>query len=171
MTRFSLRRPVTLAMAVASILLLGAVAIFRLPLAFLPNVDAPFIGVLVPYNNGVPSQVEREIVRPIEEILTTLGGVKEVFSYSDADQAWIGVEFDWGREVNLMRVEVKEKIDQIRGDLPADVRQIMLLTFNTADIPIIQGRISAHGRDLSESWDLLDQKIVGPLQRIPGVGR
>ncbi|MFH1844500.1 MAG: efflux RND transporter permease subunit, partial [bacterium] len=75
------------------------------------------------------------------------------------------------REVNLMRVEVKEKIDQIRGDLPADVRQIMLLTFNTADIPIIQGRISAHGRDLSESWDLLDQKIVGPLQRIPGVGR
>ena len=58
-----------------------------------------------------------------------------------------------------------------RGDLPDDIQQIMLVTFNTNDIPIVQGRIAAKGRDLSESWDLLDQKIIGPLSRIPGVGR
>jgi HAE1 family hydrophobic/amphiphilic exporter-1 len=171
LTHLSLRRPVTLAMALTTILVLGAVSVFRLPLEFLPRVDAPFIGVLVPYPNGIPSQVEKEIVTPIEEILATLGGVKAINSYSDADQAWVAVEFDWGRDVNLMRLEVKEKIDQIRGELPQDIRQILLLTFNTNDIPIIQGRIAAKGRDLSESWDLLDQHIIGPLQRIPGVGR
>ena len=171
LTRLSLRRPVTLAMMLTTLLVLGAVSVFRLPLDFLPRLDMPFIGVLIPYPNGIPSQVEKEIVTPIEEVLATLGGVDEIFSNSDDDQAFIGVVFDFGRDVNLLRMEVKEKIDQIRGELPDDIRQILLLTFNTTDIPIIQGRISAKGRDLSESWDLLDQKIVAPLQRIPGVGR
>ena len=171
LTYFALRRPVTLAMVLASIVLLGAVSILKLPLDFLPRVEFPFIAVYIPYQNGLPTENEKEIVRPIEEVLATLGGVKELFSFSDANAVQVGVNFEWGRDVNLLRMEVKERIDQIRGELPSDIRQIMLLTFNTNDIPIIEGRISAKGRDLSESWDLLDQKIIAPLQRIPGVGR
>jgi len=171
LTRLSLRRPVTVAMILASIVILGFVSVLKLPLDFLPRLEMPFIGVQVPVNNGIPSQVEREIVAPIEEILATLGGVRELTSFSDSDGAFVGVQFEWGRDVNLLRMEVKEKIDQIRPDLPSDVRQIYLLTFNTSDIPIMEGRIAAKGRDLSSSWDLLDQKITQPLQRIPGVGR
>ncbi|MCB1151599.1 efflux RND transporter permease subunit [bacterium] len=171
LTRLSLRRPVTLVMLLAVVGVLGAVSVFKLPLDFLPHMEMPFIGVQVPVNNGIPGQVEREIAVPIEEILGTLGGVREMFSNSDSDGCFVGVRFDWGRDVNLLRMEVKEKIDQIRPDLPADVRQVFLLTFNTSDFPIMEGRISAKGRDLSSSWDLLDQKIIGPLQRIPGVGR
>ncbi|MCP4293095.1 MAG: efflux RND transporter permease subunit [bacterium] len=171
LTYFALRRPVTLAMALVSIVLLGAVSIAKLPLDFLPRVEFPFIAVYIPYQNGLPTENEKEIVRPIEEVLATLGGVRELRSFSDSDAVQVGVVFEWGRDVNLLRMEVKERIDQIRGDLPEDIQQIMLLTFNTNDIPIIEGRISAKGRDLSESWDLLDQKIIAPLQRIPGVGR
>ncbi|MEN8006978.1 MAG: efflux RND transporter permease subunit [Candidatus Krumholzibacteriota bacterium] len=171
LTFLSLRRPVTLAMALATVVLLGAVSIFKVPLDFLPRVEFPFIAVWIPYQGGIPAENEREIVRPIEEVLATLGGVQQIFSYSDANDVQVGVTFEWGRDVNLLRMEVKEKIDQIRGELPGDIPQIFLLTFNTNDIPILEGRISAKGRDLSESWDLIDQKIIGPLQRIPGVGR
>nr|MEE4267270.1 efflux RND transporter permease subunit [Candidatus Krumholzibacteria bacterium] len=171
LTYLSLRRPVSLAMALTSVVLLGAISIAKLPLAFLPHVEMPFIGVYIPYQGGIPAENERLIVRPVEEVLATLGGVREIFSYSDAGEVQVGVTFEWGRDVNLLRMEVKEKIDQIRGELPQDIQQIFLLTFNTSDIPIIQGRISAKGRDLSESWDLIDQKIIGPLERIPGVGR
>jgi len=171
LTYFALRRPVTLAMVLVSVVLLGAVSILKLPLDFLPRVEFPFIAVFIPYQNGLPTENEKEIVRPIEEVLATLGGVQEIFSFSDSDAVQVGVVFEWGRDVNLLRMEVKERIDQIRGELPEDIQQIMLLTFNTNDIPIIEGRISAKGRDLSESWDLLDQKIIAPLQRIPGVGR
>jgi len=171
LTYLSLRRPVTLAMALASAVLLGAISIAKLPLDFLPRVEFPFIAVYIPYPNGIPSENEREIVRPVEEVLATLGGVERIFSFSDADEVQVGVTFEWGRDVNLLRMEVKEKIDQIRDQLPADIPQIFLLTFNTNDIPIFEGRISAKGRDLSESWDLIDQKIAAPLERIPGVGR
>jgi len=171
LTRLALRRPVTLAMALASVVLLGAVSIVKLPLDFLPRVEFPFIAVWIPYSGGIPSENEREIVRPVEEVLATLGGVQRIFSFSDANEVQVGVTFEWGRDVNLLRMEVKEKIDQIRGQLPPDIQQIVLLTFNSNDIPIIEGRISAKGRDLSESWDLIDQKIIAPLSRIPGVGR
>ena len=171
LTLLSLRRPVTLAMALTTVVLLGAVSILKVPLDFLPRMEFPFIAVWIPYQGGIPAENEQEIVRPIEEVLATLGGVEGIFSYSDANDVQIGVRFAWGRDVNLLRMEVKEKLDQIRGELPDDIPQIFLLTFNTNDIPIIQGRISAKGRDLSESWDLIDQKIISPLQRIPGVGR
>ena len=171
LARLAITRPITVSMALLSLLVLGAISLSQLPLNFLPHAEFPFIGVQIPYPNGVPSQTEREIVRPIEEVLATLGGVKDIESYSDADGCFVGVEFDWGRDVNLLRLTVKEKIDQIRPDLPADIQQIFLYTFNTTDIPIVEGRISARDRDLSGSYDLIQRRIVDRLARIPGVGK
>lgn len=171
LTKLSLRRPVTLTMAIVSVVVLGLLSFAKLPLAFLPQVEFPFIGVYVPYPGGIPSEVEREIVRPIEEILATLGGVREIDSNANEDDAFIGVEFDWGREVNLLRMEVQDKINQARPDLPSDVRDIFLFTFNSNEIPIIEGRISAKGRDLAGNWDLIEQRIVRPLEQVPGVGQ
>ncbi len=76
--RIAVRRPITTAMMLLSILLFGAIAFYRLPLAFLPEVDAPFIGIQVPYFNSNPTQVEKEIAKPVEEILATLSGVKRL---------------------------------------------------------------------------------------------
>ncbi|NNE43111.1 MAG: efflux RND transporter permease subunit, partial [Gemmatimonadetes bacterium] len=171
LTRLSMRRPVTLIMALASVVILGLISFGKLPLAFLPKVDLPFIWVHVPHPGGIPSEVERNVARPVEEILATLGNVQEIRSWSTENEADILVVFDWGRDINLLRMEVQEKVDQIRGDLPSQVRDVFLFTFNSNDIPIVEGRISAKGRDLSESYDLIEQKIMRPLQRIPGVGR
>jgi HAE1 family hydrophobic/amphiphilic exporter-1 len=171
LTTLAIRRPITVLMLVVSLLVLGAISFGRLPLNFLPEAEFPYIGVQIPYPNGVPSQVEREITRPIEEILATLGGVKDIESYSDGDVAYVGVEFDWGRDVDVLRLEVKEKIDQIRPELPSDIQQILLFTFNTNDIPIVEGRISAKDRDLSESYGLLETRVVDRLARLAGVGR
>lgn len=171
LTTLAIRRPITVLMLLTSMLVLGAISFSRLPRNFLPQAEFPFIGVQVPYSNGVPSQVEREITRPIEEVLATLGGVKDIDSYSDGDVSFVGVEFEWGRDVDVLRLEVKEKIDQIRPELPSDIQQIFLFTFNTNDIPIVEGRISAKDRDLSESYSLLETRVVDRLARLPGVGR
>lgn len=167
----SLARPVTVVVCVLALVLLGAISLSRLPIEFLPNKDFPFIGVYVPYPNAVPSQVEKEITRPIEEVLATLGDVRETFSESEPEYAFIGVQFDFGRNVDVLRMEVKEKLDQVRPLLPEDVKDLFIFTFNTNDIPIMVGRISATGRDLASSYDLLDRHVIQPLERIPGVGR
>jgi len=97
--------------------------------------------------------------------------VQKIESESSADQCFVGVEFKWGREVDLLRLEVKEKVDQIRSELPPDVRDRYLFTFNSSDIPVMEGRISARGKDLSQSYDLIEHRILRRIERIDGVGR
>ena len=167
----ALRRPVTVLVLTAALMLLGGVSISRLKLDFFPKVDFPFIGVWAPYPNAVPAHVEKEIARPIEEILATLGDTKNIFSNSDEDGAFVGVLFDFGRSIDVLRMEVKERLEQVKPLLPADLRDTYIFTFDTNDIPIMVGRISAHGRDLASSYDLLERRVINPLQRIEGVGQ
>jgi len=171
LAELSVHRPVTVFMGLVSLVVLGGVAVTRLPLAFLPTVDAPFISIAVPYPNSSPSQVEREIVKPLEEALSTLSGVKKLTSTANADSAQINLEFSWGQSIDIVRLKVGEKIDQIRKDLPADVERINVQTFNTAQIPVVEARVSAPGLDLSRNYDLLEQRVVNPIRRIPGVAR
>ncbi len=171
LTRLALRRPVTAVMATASLVVLGAICLARLPLEFLPHVEFPAIWIYIPYGDAVPAQVERDIARPIEEAMATLGDVEEIESYSGTDECWVEVSFAWGRQIDILRMEVKEKLDQVRDELPTDIRDIFVLTFSSADIPILQGRISARGRDLSASYDAIERRVLNPLKRIPGVAR
>ncbi len=168
---FALRRPVTILVATVALVVLGAVSLARLQTEFLPNIDFPFIGVWAPYPNSVPAEAERQIARPIEEILATLGNVDRIIADSDADGVFVGVIFDFGRSVDVLRMEVEEKLEQVKPLLPSDLRDTYLFTFNSNDIPIMVGRISARGRDLSGSYDLLERRIINPLQRVEGVGR
>ncbi len=167
----AVRRPITTVMILVSTLLVGGIAVQRLPLAFLPEVDAPFIYIEVAYPNSHPEQMEREITRPMEEILSTLSGVNKMTTRSNADSASFFLEFNWGKDLDLVRMQVSEKVDQIMPSLPDGVRRPLIYSFNTSDIPVVQGRISAQGVDLSQNYDLLETRVLNPLRRVPGVAR
>jgi hydrophobic/amphiphilic exporter-1 (mainly G- bacteria), HAE1 family len=169
--KLAVHRPVTTLMVLVSVLVLGGIALSRLPLAFLPEVDAPFIGVQIPYPNSNPTQIEKEITKPVEEALSTLAGVKKLSSTSTADSAEFQMEFDWGQELDIVRMAVSEKIDQVKPTLPAGIGQVLIFSFNTSDIPVIEARLAAEGVDLSRNYDLLESRIVNRIRRVPGVAR
>jgi HAE1 family hydrophobic/amphiphilic exporter-1 len=164
-------RPIATTMLLVSIVVFGGIAMQRLPLALLPEVDVPFIGIEVPFQSSNPLQVEREITKPIEEVLGTLSGIKRINSTSKPDGAEFQLEFDWGEDLDIVRMQVSEKIDQIKPQLPEGVQDILIFSFNTADIPVVQGRISADGVDLSQNYELLEARVINRLRRIPGVAR
>ncbi|MEE8586718.1 MAG: efflux RND transporter permease subunit, partial [Acidobacteriota bacterium] len=168
LSQFSIRYPVTVCMLLITFLLLGAVSLTRIPLVLLPSINAPFIVVVAPYPNATPEQVLESITKPLEEALATIPQVRRINSRSDANQAVVVLEFNLGADVGWLRAEVREKVEQARGELPSDLRDILVQNFNTDDIPIIEGRISS-GRDLRGAYDFLDLKIKRPLERIPGV--
>ena len=169
----AIKRHVAMLMLLVSLVVLGAVAVFRLPLAFMPDFENPMIFVRLPYPNASPAQVERLVVRPVEEAVGSVSGLKNMWSHIDDQGGTIGLEFDWAQNMKVARTEVWEKIDRIRRDLPDDIGDIMVSNnwdAREADMPIIEGRLSSK-RDLSESYDLLERRIVKPLERIPGVAR
>jgi len=167
---FALRRPVTIVMVFLSLVAIGLVSARLLPLEYFPAVDVPFIGIQIPYQGSTPEEVEREITRPVEEVLATLSGVKRLDSRSSDSGANIEVIFDWGQDVAVKAVEARERVEAIRDQLPADVRHINVFKFNFTDQPVLRLRISSE-RDLSGAYDMLMRKLVRPLERIPGVAR
>ena len=167
-TDFALKRPVTVMVIFTCFAAIGVIAARLLPLEYFPDIEFPFIAVQVPYQGSSPEEVERLITKPIEESLATLSGVKRMTSTSDANQSEVDLEFDWGENVSVKEVQVLDKVDAIRGELPADVRHIGVLKQSGADVPILQLRLSSN-RDLTKSYDLLNRLLKDRIQRVPGV--
>ncbi len=169
----AIKRHVTMLMIIVSLVALGLVALFRLPLAFMPDFEQPMLFVRFNYSNASPSQVERLVIRPAEEALGSVNGLKNMWSHVDENGGVVGLEFDWSQNMKVARTDVWEKIDRVRRDLPGDIGDIMVSNNwdgREAEMPIIEGRLSSK-RNLSESYDLLDRRIVKPLERIPGVAQ
>ena len=169
--KLAVSRPITTFMALLSVLVIGGIAMVRLPLDFLPRLDLPFIAIIVPYPNSSPIQIEKEITKPVEEVLSTLSGVKKLRSISGVDQAEFELQFQWGEDLDIVRMQVSEKMEQVKGSLPEGIGEVLIFSFNTSDIPVVQGRISAQGVDLSGNYELLETRVVNRIRRVPGVAR
>lgn len=169
-TEFSLRRPVTTLMIFLCFVVIGWISSRLLPLEFFPELDAPFVTVNIPYPNSTPEEIEREISRPIEEILATISDINRMVSDSTENAANIFLEFDWGVDTDIKAVEAKERIESIRNQLPLDVERISVQKYNTSDFPVLVMRISSN-RDLSNSYDMLNRHLKRRIERLKGVSR
>ena len=170
LAELSLKRPVTAIMFFVSLLAIGLIAAFRLPLEGMPDVQFPFMMIDMPYAGSTPAEVERTITRPVEDALSTLTGVEHMNSLSRANDSQIFLQLKWGEDTAVKAVQAREKIDAIRSELPSDLQRYQVMKFSTTDQPMLQLRISS-ARDLSNSWELLDRKLKRPLERLPGVAR
>ncbi|MDX1631691.1 MAG: efflux RND transporter permease subunit [Thermoanaerobaculia bacterium] len=170
-TDLPLDRPVATLMFLISLMVLGTVAIFQLPLGFMPTVEPPIVMVNVSYPGSHPLENLRQIVEPLEEEIATVSDIESLRARAESGQAWVRAEFGWEVDVDLKKLEVREAVERAVPRLPDDLGRITYRTFQSgpADGAILEGRISAE-RDLSESWELLDRRIKRPLERISGVG-
>lgn len=170
LTRVALKRPVTISMLFISLLIFGVLASRMLPLEKFPGIDIPQIYITVPYQNATPAEVERLITRPIEEALATIPSIQAIRSTSNENSADISLDFKWDESISAKGLEVRERLDSIRALLPSDVERVLVFQFNTEDMPIFQLRISSE-RDLAMSYDLLEQQMKRPLERVPGISK
>ncbi len=170
LTDASLKRPVTTLMVFVCFVVLGLISAKLLPLEFFPDLDAPFIFVDIPYPGSTPEEIERQITKPVEEVIATLSGIKRMDSNSYENGSWVRVEFDWGIDANVKALEAKEKIDGIRHLLPGDLERFYIRKFSTSDMEMMILRISSN-RDLSNAYDMLDRNLKRRIERIDGVSK
>lgn len=169
-TETSLKRPVTTLMVFACFVVIGLISSQLLPLEFFPDLDAPFIGLDIPYPGSTPEEIERQITRPAEEVLATISGIKRMSSNTWENGTWIQLEFEWGVDTDVKALEAKEKMDGIRHLLPADLERYYVRKWSTSDMEMLQVRISS-ARDLSDSYDMLNRNLKRRIERIEGVSK
>src|SRR3546814_17514912 len=105
---FSIRRPVTTIMFFVSLFVIGLIAAVRLPLEAFPEVSPPFIFVSLPYTDSTPEESERTVLRPAEEALSTMCGIKRMDSRGRADGAqWVIELTEWRKHVPIAETKAR----------------------------------------------------------------
>ncbi len=168
-SRAAIRRPVTVAMVFIGLVIVGAFAGLRMAVEQYPDEERPYIGIGIPYGSTSPQEIERNVTRPVEEIISTIGGIDRMTSRTRTGMVWISIALDDDADVAAKGIEAKELVESIRHRLPDDVRHIRLGGRSEDDSPILSFVIAAPELDLEDAWRLLDARVRMVLERVPGV--
>jgi HAE1 family hydrophobic/amphiphilic exporter-1 len=132
----AVRRPVTVWMFVLAVILFGLVSVSRLAVNLLPDLSYPTLTVRTEYLGAAPAEVEQLVSKPIEEAVGIVKGIRKIQSISRAGRSDVILEFDWGTDMDMSALEVREKLDVLF--LPLDVKKPLLLRFNPNLDPIVR---------------------------------
>jgi HAE1 family hydrophobic/amphiphilic exporter-1 len=164
----SVSRPVLTSMLVISFVVLGAFSYFDLALDLLPGIDLPYVTVTTIYRGAGPEEVETEVTEPIEDAISTIANLESLLSYSQENVSTVIVEFDQDVDADLAAIEVKDKVDAIRADLPSEAEAPTILKLDINAMPIMDVTISGP-QSLEALTDFADEIVQERLSRVEGV--
>lgn len=166
-----IKRPVLVAMATISVLLLGLIAASRIPIELLPEgFTGNTLTIFAPWRSANPREVEERIVRPIEEEMRTLEGVTEVRSQSTASAGFVTLSFGGKADMDLAVAEVRDRIERVLPRLPSDIDRVFVRKFDLSeDLPAVMFAVTYPEELLDEAQDLAADAIIPRLEAIDGV--
>lgn len=168
LTRLAIARPIVIWMALAALAILGIVAYTRLPAELNPRVDIPTLTVVTVYPGAGPQEIETLITRPLEDAVSTVGGVKDVFSSSQESVSIISMDLLVGTDLDRALSAVREKVDAARALLPSDAQPPTVAKLDINAQPVLYLGLSS-SVPIRQLREVIDQKIKPRLARVPGV--
>ncbi len=165
---FSVKRPIFTTMATLCVIIIGGMALSRLPVDLLPDITYPTLSISTGYEQANPEIIEELITRPIEEAMSAVPGVEEVSSVSTEGQSSVRVTFAWGTDLDAAANDVRDRLDRVIPRLPEDVDRPSLRKFDPASFPILVLGASSK-LDPVEARRIIDDDIKYRIERVPGV--
>ena len=169
MTKFSVKRPLTVFVVVLAVVVLGIVAYLRMTPDLLPNMDFPYVIIVTADPGASPEAVEEEITRPMEQSMATLDQIKEVTSTSQNSVSMVMLEFEDGVNMDTISVDIQQKISVLEGQWSDTVGTPYVLKINPSMIPVMVAAVSREGSDVYALSDLVTDELTGKLEGVSGV--
>jgi hydrophobic/amphiphilic exporter-1 (mainly G- bacteria), HAE1 family len=165
----SIKRPAFITSIMAVIILVGIICFRKMNVDLFPNIEIPTIFISTTYTGAAPSEIEQLITKPIEERVSTISSIKRVTSRSMKDVSQVIINFQQGTDMRYAEQQVRDKLNQVRNQLPEEINEPVIRRIDPSDQPIMTIAIEA---DLSENelFDLADQIISPRLEQANNVG-
>lgn len=171
MSKFSVKKPLTVFVAVVAILVLGVVAYFKMTPDLIPNMDFPYVMIMTTYPGASPEKVEAEITKPMEQSMSTLEHIKEVTSTSAENVSMVILEFEDSINMDTVGVDIQQKITSLSASWDDMVGTPYVLKINPSMLPVEVAALSMDGMDTMQLTDFLNDTLMNQLEGIPGVAR
>ncbi len=165
---FSIRRPVAVAMIVLGILILGFVSLEKIPINLLPDITYPKITLRTEYPHAAPREVEERVTKYIESVVGIISNVVKVSSVSRPGWSDVYVEFKWGSDIDVITMDIREKVQLVEPMLPEEVESPLLLRYDPKEDPIITLAVTGD-EDLSDLRRWVEVNLELGLERLDGV--
>ena len=169
MPAFSVKKPLTVFVAVLAIIVLGVVAYIKMTPDLLPNMDFPYAIIVTAYPGASPESVEQEVTGPVEQSMATLEHIKEVTSTSSNSVSMVVLEFEEGVNMDTVAVDIQQKITALSGQWSDTVATPYVMKINPSMLPVMVTAISYDGKDVHQVSDFVDETLAQKLTGVTGV--
>jgi HAE1 family hydrophobic/amphiphilic exporter-1 len=166
---FSIKRPVATIVIIIALMALGLLALDKLRVNQIPDVEQPVLVASISYPGASPDTVEREVVNRIEKALQSISGVDEVRATASEGHARVVLMFNFDKNMIEAADEVRNAIGTVRHKLPIEMREPVLQRMDPAAQPIMQLALSSTRQNHAEISQLAEDELADRFRAIPGV--
>jgi HAE1 family hydrophobic/amphiphilic exporter-1 len=168
LTEIAIRRPGFFSMVFGALAVLGVIGYLRLPVNLLPDLDWPYVIVSTVWPGAGPREVESMISKPMEEIFSTIGGMKHVRSYNSENVSVVILEFEMSEDANEVTAEVQRKLEYVRPLLPEGAKSPIVEKADVGTAPILRLSLTS---DLPEKelFTLAKEYVKPLLEQVKGI--
>jgi len=171
MPKFSVKKPLTVFVAVIAILVLGVVAYLKMTPDLLPNMDFPYIMIMTTYPGASPEKVEAEVSKPMEQAMSTLEHIKEVSSTSSENYSVVLLEFEDSVNMDTIGVDIQQSITALSAQWDDMVGSPYVLKINPDLLPVEVAAVAMDGKNTVELTEFLNTTLMPKLEGVTGVAR
>ncbi len=165
----AVKRPIMTSLCFIAVMIFGLYSLSKLPIDLYPDIDTNTIMVMTAYPGASASDIENNVTRPLENTLNAVSNLKNITSRSSENISIITLEFEYGNDIDVLTNDVRDKLDMVSSQMPDDAETPIIFKFSTDMIPIVMLSVQAN-ESQSALYKILDDRVVNPLARIPGVG-
>ena len=169
MSKFSVKKPYTVLVAVIMVIVLGIVSFTRMSADLLPSINLPYVIVMTTYVGASPETVETVVTKPVESAMATISNIENISSVSNENYSMVIMEFEQSTNMDSASLEIRESLDQIKSYWDDSVGNPIIMKLNPDMLPIMVAAVGVEGMSDTEVSEYTEEKVVPRLESIEGV--
>ncbi|WP_303395462.1 efflux RND transporter permease subunit [Intestinibacter bartlettii] len=167
--KFSVKKPLTVFVAMILVLVLGVVSFTKMTTDLLPSMNLPYVIAYTPYPGASPEKVENTVTNPLEEVFSTVSGVENVTSISNENVSMVILEFSQDTNMDSAMIDLNGQVDLVKSKFDDTVGSTTLMKLNPDMMPIMMVSVDVDGMSQEEISTYVNDEIIPSLERIEGV--
>ncbi len=167
--KFSVKKPMTVIVAVLLVIILGVISFTSITTDMLPSMDLPYVAVITTYPGASPEKVEQSVTKPLEQTLSTTGGVEGITSISSENMSMVILQFTQGTNMDSAMIEMSGSVDRVKAQLDDAVGAPTLMKINPDMLPVMVASVDIDGKTAYETSKVVQDTVIPALERVEGV--
>ena len=165
----AVRKPIMTILVFVGVIILGLFSLKNLSVDLFPKIDMNILMVVTTYQGASAADIETNVTKPLENVLNSVPNLDKLTSTSRENRSVITLQFDYGKDLDELTNDVRDKLSLIKAMLPSGASEPVIMKFSTDMIPVIQFAATAD-KSVPALYRILDDNVANRHARIEGVG-